>query len=219
MRKKRRSHRKEKLMFRVEIRENSIHIDGYVNAVERDSKVLRDEKGQFIEKVKAGAFQRALDRAKNRNECVRVLLNHDYMRELTSTDDATTKLFEDNIGLRCQCEIRDAEVVAKAKEQKLVGWSFGFWPIVDSRENDGGIDRRELREIELYEVSLLDDTRVPAYDGTSVEVRDYVETRDFEDEKEFVETEERQETLEDPEEKKEVDLHDYELRFNATRMA
>jgi len=212
--------RKEiKRMFRVEIRDNAVHIDGYVNAVERDSKVLHDEKGDFIEKVKAGAFQRAIDRAKGRNECVRVLLNHDYMRELTNTDETTTKLFEDNIGLRCQCEIRDAEVVAKAKEQKLVGWSFGFYPLVDSRENDKGIDRRELREIELYEVSLLDDTRVPAYDGTSVEVRDFVETRDFEDEKEFVEAEKRQEALEGKKKPEEVDLHEYELRFNATRMA
>lgn len=206
-------------MFRVEIRDNAVHIDGYVNAVERDSKVLRDEKGQFIEKIKVGAFQRAIDRAKNRNEAIRVLLNHDYMKELTSTAETTTKLFEDSIGLRCQCEIRDAEVVAKAREQKLVGWSFGFMPIVDSRENDKGIDKREIREMELYEVSLLDDTRTPAYDGTSVEVRDFVETRDFEDEKEFVEEEKREEVLEEEEKPETVDLHEYELRFNATRMA
>ena len=203
-------------MFKVEVRDNVVHIDGYVNAVERYSKVMRNDRGeQFIEKVKAGAFQRALERAKNRNESVRVLLNHDYMRELTSTNEATTKLFEDNIGLRCQCEIRDAEVVKKAKEQKLVGWSFGFGPIVAPMEDDKGIYKRDLEEIELYEVSLLDDTRTPAYDGTSVEVRDFVELRDFEDEKEFIEVpEERGEPDPEP-----VDLHEYELRFNATRMA
>ena len=200
-------------MFKVEIRDNVVHIDGYVNAVERDSKVLSDERGQFVEKVKAGAFQRALDRAESRHEAVRVLLNHDYARELTSTADTTTKLFEDSIGLRCQCEIRDAEVVQKAREEKLNGWSFGFRALVDSRENDKGLDRRELRELELYEVSLLDDTRIPAYDGTSVEVRDFVELRDFEDEKEFTEVREEKK---DPEP---VDLHEYELRFNATRMA
>ena len=204
-------------MFRVEVRDNVVHIDGYVNAVERYSKVMRNDRGeQFVEKVKAGTFQRALERAKNRNECVRVLLNHNYMRELTSTNEATTKLFEDAIGLRCQCEIRDAEVVQKAKEQKLVGWSFGFMPITAPMEDDKGLYKRDLEEIELYEVSLLDDTRTPAYDGTSVEVRDFVELRDFEDEKQF--------TIEVPEEREEpdpepVDLHDYELRFNATRMA
>jgi HK97 family phage prohead protease len=209
----RNSLRKEKKMFRVEVRDDVVHIDGYVNAVERDSKVLRDGQGQFIERVKAGTFQRAIERAKSRNDCVRVLLNHDYSRQLTSTDEATTKLFEDNIGLRCQCEIRDADIVEKAKEQKLNGWSFGFMPIVAPREHDNGIDRRELQEIELYEVSLLDDTRIPAYDGTSVEVRDFMEIRDFEEEKEFVEV-----PKEEPEPEP-VDLHEYELRFNATRMA
>lgn len=203
-------------MFRVEIRNDSVHIDGYVNAVERDSKVMKDDKGEFIEKVKAGVFQRAIDRAASKNQPIRVLLNHDYMRELTSTSAASTKLFEDSIGLRCQCEIRDADVIQKAREHKLRGWSFGFWAIVESRENDKGIDRRELRDIELYEVSLLDESRTPAYDGTSVEVRDYTETRDFEDETEFVE-ETRAKAPEG--ETAPVDLHEYWNRFNATRMA
>ena len=207
-------------MFKVEIRDNSVHIDGYVNAVERESKVLSmTNHPQFVEKVCAGAFQRALDRAENRNETVRVLLNHDYSRELTSTADMTTELFEDNIGLRCKCIIRDADVVEKAKQKKLVGWSFGFWPLVDGWENIKGMEHRELRELELMEVSLLDDTRTPAYDGTSVEVRDFVETRDFEDDKEFVEEEKREEDLEEEETTQKVDLHEYELRFNATRMA
>lgn len=209
-------------MFKVEIRGDSVHIDGYVNAVERESKVLHDERGQFVEKVKAGAFQRAIDRAQARNESVRVLLNHDYMRELTSTNEASTKLFEDSIGLRCQCDIRDAEVIKKAREHKLRGWSFGFYALTEGRENIKGMDHRELRDIELMEVSLLDDTKVPAYDGTSVEVRDFVETREFEDEKEFLEEEnkeQRAEALEEIQGSSEVDLHDYELRFNATRMA
>lgn len=211
--------KEKKQMFRVEIRDNVVHIDGYVNAVERESKVLHDNNGDFVEKVQAGAFQRAIDRAKSRNQQISVLLNHDYMRELTSTGEASTKLFEDAIGLRCQCEIRDAEVVEKARNQKLRGWSFGFWALTEARENIKGMDHRELRDIELYEVSLLDDTRTPAYDGTSVEVRDFVETRDFEDETQFVEEEKEQETVENMETPKEVDLYEYENRFNATRMA
>lgn len=202
-------------MFRVEIRDDVVHIDGYVNAVERDSKVMRDDKGQFVEKVSAGAFQRAIDRAKSKNQPIRVLLNHDYNRELTNTEATTTKLFEDSIGLRCQCEVRDADVVEKAREGKLNGWSFGFWALTEAWEEIKGLNHRDLRDIELFEVSLLDDTKIPAYDGTSVESRDFTETRDFEDEKEFVEIEKREEK-QDPEP---VDLHEYELRFNATRMA
>ena len=67
--------------MRVEVRNNKILIDGYVNAVERESKVLYDTRGQFIEKIRAGVFQRALEKAEN----VRVLLDHEPDRELADT--------------------------------------------------------------------------------------------------------------------------------------
>lgn len=176
--------------MRIEIREDSVMIDGYVNAVERDSKVLHNAKGSFVERIKAGAFQRSLDRAKRTGYNVKVLLNHDYSRELTSTRDATTKIYEDNIGLRCKCEIRDADVVKKAREGKLTGWSFGFLTIRDSWEMENEMSHRELRELELKEVSILDDRKVPAYSGTSIETRDddLIEVRAMEDTVETVAT-------------------------------
>ena len=39
-------------MMRIEIRNDAVLIDGYVNAVERDSKVLCDRNGKFIERIK-----------------------------------------------------------------------------------------------------------------------------------------------------------------------
>lgn len=176
--------------MKIEIRADSVVIDGYVNAVERESKVLHNREGKFVEKIKAGAFQRSLDRAKRTGSDVKVLLNHNYSRELTSTRDASTKLYEDSIGLRCRCEIRDAEVIKKAREGKLVGWSFGFLPIRDSWDKEGDVSHRELRELELKEVSILDDSKVPAYDGTSIETRDddLIETREMEDSVETVAT-------------------------------
>lgn len=174
--------------MKIEIRADSVAIDGYVNAVERESKVLHNREGKFVEKIKAGAFQRSLDRAKRTGSDVKVLLNHNYSRELTSTRDASTKLYEDSIGLRCRCEIRDAEVIKKAREGKLVGWSFGFLKIRDSWDKEGDVSHRELRELELKEVSILDDSKVPAYDGTSIETRDddLIETREMEDSVEIV---------------------------------
>lgn len=174
--------------MKIEIRADSVVIDGYVNAVERESKVLHNREGKFVEKIKAGAFQRSLDRAKRTGSDVKVLLNHNYSRELTSTRDASTKLYEDSIGLRCRCEIRDAEVIKKAREGKLVGWSFGFLPIRDSWDKEGDVSHRELRELELKEVSILDNSKVPAYDGTSIEMRDddLIETREMEDSVETV---------------------------------
>lgn len=181
--------------MKIEIRADSVVIDGYVNAVERESKVLHNREGKFVEKIKAGAFQRSLDRAKRTGSDVKVLLNHNYSRELTSTRDASTKLYEDNIGLRCRCEIRDAEVIKKAREGKLVGWSFGFLPIRDSWDKEGDVSHRELRELELKEVSILDNSKVPAYDGTSIETRDddLIETREMEDSIETVATSQQNE--------------------------
>nr|DAL95854.1 MAG TPA: head maturation protease [Caudoviricetes sp.] len=176
-------------MMKIEIRADSVAIDGYVNAVERDSKVLHNAKGPFVEKIKAGAFKRALDRAKRTGYNVKVLLNHDYSRELTSTRDTKTKLYEDNIGLRCRCEIRDAEIVQKAREGKLSGWSFGFIKIRDEWNEVDQMAHRDVRELELKEVSLLDDRKVPAYTGTSVETReedDIIEIRSIEDDVETV---------------------------------
>lgn len=184
--------------MRVEIRNDAVVIDGYVNAVERESKVLRDKKGAFVEKIKAGVFQRALERA---NE-VKVLLNHNYDRELTSTKESTTTLVEDAIGLRCRCEIRDAEVVEKAKNGKLVGWSFGFICLKEER-TEGDIGQREVRELDLKEVSILDDTRKPAYNATTIETREEeIEVRLFDDSLEVSD--------------KTFDNHEFENRYFAT---
>lgn len=203
--------------MKVEIRNDSVVIEGYVNAVERESKVIMGESGAFTEKIKAGVFQRALERAKKTAYNVKVLLNHDYGRELTSTADAGTKIEEDAIGLRCRCEIRDAEVIEKAKARKLRGWSFGFICLKDDRTKGADdIQHREVRDLDLKEISILDDTKIPAYNGTSIETRsetmgDYVEIRMVSDSIE----------IEDKSEKNyfdNLDNHEYENRYLATRV-
>ena len=155
--------------MRVEVRNNKILIDGYVNAVERESKVLYDTRGQFIEKIRAGVFQRALEKAEN----VRVLLDHEPDRELADTKSGKARLVEDNIGLRATVEIDDPEVIQKAKENKLRGWSFGFLCNKEDRTTDeDGIEKRTVRDLDLLEVSIIDDRKSPAYLVTSIEVRD-----------------------------------------------
>ncbi len=155
--------------MRVEVRNNKILIDGYVNAVERTSKVLYDTRGQFVEKIRAGVFQRALEKTDN----VRVLLDHEQDRELADTKSGKAKLFEDNIGLRAIVEIDDEEVIEKAKSNKLRGWSFGFLCNKEDRTtNEDGIEERTIRDLDLLEVSIIDDKKYPAYLGTSIEMRD-----------------------------------------------
>ena len=79
---------------------------------------------------------------------------------------------EDNIGLRARATITDPDVVEKARNGDLVGWSFGFTDRdVDTHDEDG-MTTRDVKDLDLYEVSLLDRTKTPAYDGTLVSVRD-----------------------------------------------
>lgn len=155
--------------MRIEIRNDAVLIDGYVNAVARDSKPIPSREGRFIEQVVPKTFQRALDKAKN----VDLLLNHNENRKLGSTTDGNLELFEDNIGLRAICTVTDSEVIKKAKNNELRGWSFGFYVDKDRWEDSSdGMKRRYLEEIELTEVSIIDNTKNPAYVATSIETRD-----------------------------------------------
>jgi HK97 family phage prohead protease len=154
--------------MQAEIRDNNVLIKGYVCAVCRDSKLIKSKKGDFVEQVRSGTWQNAIDS----NNDIAILLNHDWGKKLGSTKSNLT-LKEDNIGLYAEIRTSNPEVVAKAKQNKLSGWSFRFVPIkISWGKTDKGIDRRYLDEITLKEVSILDDTKEPAYYGTSIEVRD-----------------------------------------------
>lgn len=158
--------------MRVEVRNDSVFISGYVNAVERLSKPIRETlHGRirtFLERIKAGVFRNALKKNKN----VLVLLNHDANRVLASTEDGSAVLAEDNIGLRAEITIVDKEVVQKARNGKLSGWSFGFIANDDEITTEGKDEIRTVTDMELLEVSILDDTKAPAYYGTSIEARE-----------------------------------------------
>lgn len=152
--------------MRIEIRADQVIIDGYVNAICRDSKPLLSPQGLFVEQIKEGVFQRALSRAQD----VKLLFNHMENRELGSIKQGNLQLFEDNIGLRAICSISDPEVRQKAKDNQLKGWSFGFYANKDNWEQAEPYQRRFIEDMDLLEVSILDKT--PAYNGTSIEARD-----------------------------------------------
>ena len=140
--------------MRIEIRADSVLVEGYVNAVGRDSRPLLSSDGsRFVEQIVPGAFARALSKRD-----VDILLNHDETKKLGSTQSNLT-LIEDSIGL-------------KARAKKLTGWSFGFYDINTRTEDiNEGLKRRFVEDLELVEVSIIDDTLVPAYQGTSIETR------------------------------------------------
>ena len=155
--------------MQIRIRADSVEIDGYVNAIERNSKPLWSRMGQFVERICKGAFDKAL----KRNNDVRILLNHDETRDLGGQKDGNLDLTEDSIGLRVHTVIKDEEVVRDAKEGNLVGWSFGFYDraVEPSVDPDTTLPLRKVQDLDLVEVSLLNRKCTPAYDGTLVMVR------------------------------------------------
>lgn len=153
--------------MKVNIRADSVEIEGYVNAIERNSKPLKSRIGQFIERICKGAFKKAL----KRNDDVHILLNHDWNRDLGSTKKGNLELTEDNIGLHARACITDKDVIQKARNGDLVGWSFGFQDRDVDNSTYDGMPYRAVKDLDLFEVSLLDRTKSPAYDGTLVTAR------------------------------------------------
>lgn len=221
------------------IRADHVHIEGYVNAVERLSKPITERLGTFRERVSAGTFKKALKRASD----VRILLNHDMKRDLGGIKDGNLHLEEDAIGLRAEADVYDQDVINDAKAGNLVGWSFGFYPIESRDTQEDGMPIKELHDIDLQEVSLLNKNHVPAYDGTLVAVRDNeqkmiigesmfsesVEIREDSDEKEQPENDENDEAVDEalkeireeenqdekPDEKTEVSSVERNARYKA----
>lgn len=155
--------------MKITIRADSVEIEGYVNAVGRDSRRMVDQHGtDFVEQIQPGAFALAL--SKNAN--VQMLLNHKEDRVLGQNGD-NLELEEDSIGLHARATVTDPEVIQLARDGKLVGWSFGFYQL-DARtayDYDAHMERSIVTELDLREVSIIDDTMLPVYAGTSVHSR------------------------------------------------
>lgn len=152
--------------MKLNFRSNGLELEGYINVTERPSEILSDKDGgQFIEVVKRGCWKRAL----SSNKTIDLLYNHNPNRKI-GDNKTNLELMEDSIGLKFRALISDPDIIAKAKEGKLKNCSFGFIPKRTSKEFIGGIEHRNLYEIELYEVSLLDIP--PAYSGCSIYKRD-----------------------------------------------
>lgn len=152
--------------MQITIRADSVELEGYVNSIERKSKPLWSRIGQFVERICKGAFKRALER----NDNVRIMLNH--TKDIGGQKDGNLELYEDAIGLHARATITDPEVVQIARDGNLVGWSFGFYDReVEQKRDENGYPLRDVIDLDLEEVSILDNRTTPAYDGTLVSVR------------------------------------------------
>ena len=164
------------MQMEIETRDDGMTIlRGYVNAVERDSRLLpksmaKEAKRSFYERIREKTFARALEKGEN------ILFKFNHGRTIGDTASGSLKLEEDSIGLKAEATTDDPEVRQAAQEGKLTGWSFGFLAKKATWENAGRYDRRTIEEMDLKEVSIL--TKTPAYIGTSIEMRSYDEEQE-----------------------------------------
>lgn len=190
--------------MKIEVRSDSVHIEGYVNAVGRDSRRLTDDEGYpYYEQMEPGVFARALQNGKK----VDILLDHD--RKLGDTENGLS-LNEDSIGLFASFDSGDMEVIDLARAGKLVGWSFGFLPLDTSDVYDSSVGHRSIvKELELREVSIISDAMRPCYAGTSIHTRadgseEKVQTRSMDNDAVF------RVILGEPEKKEPIDYSRYD---------
>lgn len=197
--------------MKVEVRaDNTAHITGYVNVVERKSRPVMTPHGKCIEIVEQRAFEQALERAGD----VSVTVDHNNSHIYASTSNNTLKLYEDNIGLHADVVISDPDIVELAKKGKIKGWSFGMYNVIDELEQRAeDIPIRRIKSLDLDHITLVVN-KCPVYSATSVELRADTETEI----EERASTENVEVSIEQKEVVK-VDYTDFENRINSLKVA
>lgn len=137
-------------------------LTGYVARFDTEARI-----GQFTETIKPGAFRASLASGRD----ILALADHDAGKVLGRTRSGTLQLSEDANGLQFTLQMPDTQtgrdLIALAERGDLGGCSFGFTVPKDGDHWDG--DRRELRSVELHEVSIVQSW--PAYEGTEIALR------------------------------------------------
>lgn len=144
-------------------------LEGYAALFDTEARIG----GRFTEIIRPGAFRASLATGGD----LLALVDHDPARVLARTRSGTLRLSEDARGLAFDLDLPDTQaardVLALAERGDLGGASFGFTVPPGGDEWTG--DRRELRTVDLFEVSIV--AAWPAYDQTFVDVRSRTEAR------------------------------------------
>lgn len=128
--------------------------------------------GGFIEVIRRNAFSSHLASGAD----VFLLGHHDFAQPLARSGNGSLKLTEGAEGLEFEATLpatRAADdILELARTGTLAGASIGF-RVAPGGEHWPTRDKRELRQLELIEVSAV---TLPAYAGTSVSARSLVVT-------------------------------------------
>jgi HK97 family phage prohead protease len=124
----------------------------------------------FTEVIAPGAFRRTLGRVADGKKIVSFLFGHDETRALATTASGRLSLTEDERGLKVEARLDPADpdaagVISKlTHEARAMGMSFGF--TIPKNGDEWDDDLRTLREVNLFEVSVLSAGQTPAYPAT-----------------------------------------------------
>jgi HK97 family phage prohead protease len=147
---------------KLELREDGdgMTFEGYAAIFDSPSEPL-----PFIERIKRGAFNRSLTKARND---IKLLWNHETSSVLGSTRAGTLKLYEDERGLKVTATLpdtmlgRDAATLLKRGDVDSMSFGFSVPAGGDSWNEDGS--ERILKSVRLHEVSIV---AFPAYTSTA----------------------------------------------------
>lgn len=119
----------------------------------------------FRELIKPGAFAKSLQSGRD----ILCLRDHDKSVLLGRTKAKTLELEERSDGLHYSVKLPDTQagrdLLTLAERGDLGGVSFGFIPVDEHWDKD----LRELREVELHEISIVQ--AWPAYGQTTISLR------------------------------------------------
>lgn len=148
-------------MTPLELRAKGRRLEGYAATFGTEARIY----GGLIETIRPGAFAASLRGSPD----ILALVDHDPRAVLGRTRSGTLRLAEDARGLAFDLDVPDTQagrdVLALAERGDLGGMSFGFNATDEARDGD----RRELRAVELLEVSVV--AAFPAYEGTTIDAR------------------------------------------------
>lgn len=151
----------EKRFQTAELRAKGRRLEGYAALFGKEARIG----GDMVETIAPGAFTATLAE----REDILALVDHDPTRVLARTRSGTLRLAEDTRGLAFDLDVPDTQagrdVLAMAERGDLGGMSFGF----SARDDHVDGDRRELRAVELFEISVV--AAFPAYEGTVINAR------------------------------------------------
>lgn len=140
-------------------------LTGYAAVFNAETRI-----GGFSERIAPGAFRDSLASGRD----VLALLDHKPDTLLGRTKSGTLTLREDDKGLAFELPLPDTQagrdLIALAERGDLGGMSFGFRAIDEAWNGD----TRELRQVELYEVSVVQSW--PAYQQTEISLRSRTST-------------------------------------------